>query len=409
MQHTTAPSPSLVLEQPQPRVPPVRRDASEWRVEVAAGEDVQRLPRWQSAFANRRKDRRYYELVEDTIRQGGEYMYLVIRDGAGEVRAIQPFFINDQDLLAGTGPAAQSLARAVRRVWPGFLRIRALTIGCAAGEGHLDAADEASRLRIAQTLAQALEQAARRTRARLIVFKEFTEEDRPALACLAARGYTRLPSMPMTRLRLDFDSYEDYLERALSRNTRSKLRRKFKISAQKAAIEMKVVHDITPYIDDLYPLYLAVYERSKLRFEKLTPEYLCEIGRRMPGKAVFFLWSAGRKIAAFNLCLINGGTICSEYAGFDYSVAFDWRLYHIVTRDLTAWAIANNYEWYRSTGLNYEPKYHLRHELEPLDLYVKHTSPAVNFILKRLLPYLSPARYDPQLQRFSNYKTLYSS
>ena len=57
--------------------------------------------RWGSAFSDSRKHHRYYELVEDTIRQGFDYRYFVIRDALGEVRAVQPFFILDQDLLAG--------------------------------------------------------------------------------------------------------------------------------------------------------------------------------------------------------------------------------------------------------------------------------------------------------------------
>ena len=176
---------------------------------------------------------------------------------------------------------------------------------------------------------------------------------------------------------------------------------------RKMTLEMSIVTDATPYIDEIYPLYLAVYERSKLKFEKLTPAYLREIGRRIPEKTLFFLWRREGKIVAFNLCLTEGDSLCSEYLGFDYAVAFELHLYYIVARDVTALAIANNYKWYRSTGLNYEPKYRLRHDLEPLDLYVKHTSPVLNFILKRTLHFLEPVRYDSLLQRFENYKDLY--
>jgi hypothetical protein len=76
--------------------------------------------------------------------------------------------------------------------------------------------------------------------------------------------------------------------------------------------------------------------------------------------------------------------------------------------DIMVWAIDHRYQWFRSTALNYEPKYHLRHELEPLDLYVKHTSPLMNFMLKRGLRFLEPVRYDRQLRRFKNYMDLYT-
>ena len=38
---------------------------------------------------------------------------------------------------------------------------------------------------------------------------------------------------------------------------RSDLRRKFRDAAAAAPIEMSVVTDVTPIIDDIYPLYLA--------------------------------------------------------------------------------------------------------------------------------------------------------
>ena len=58
-------------------------------------------------------------------------------------------------------------------------------------------------------------------------------------------------------------------------------------------------------------------------------------------------------------------------------------------RDVAAvmnWAIANGYKWLRSTGLSYEPKFRMRHDLDPLDLYVRLRSPLPNAIFGLLLP-----------------------
>jgi hypothetical protein len=380
----------------------------QWSIETASRAQIEHCPGWPPAFASERKDHRYYELVEDTIHQGFDYRYFVLKDEGGEIRAVQPFFMNDQDLLAGTGPKIRNSTGFIRRIWPRFMRMRTLMIGCAAGEGHLGAGDEPSRLLLAEHLGEALRDQARRLKTKLIVFKEFTAADRPMLSSLRGRGFTRIPSMPMTRVSLGFANFENYLSTMVSRAMRSKLRRKYKASARRGSLEMRIVTDITPYIGDIYPLYLAVFERSKLHFEKLTPEYFCEIGRRMPDKALFFLWLYNEKIVSFNLCLVNGKSICTEYLGLDYDVAYDLHLYFIAVRDVMEWAISNGYQWYCSTGLNYEPKYHLRHELDPLDLYVKHTSMVFNFILKAALSFLEPVRYDQMLRRFSNYKDLYT-
>ncbi len=71
-----------------------------WRVEDISGGEVRRSPRWLAAFSEERKDRRYYEVCEETIDQGFDYRYFVLKDESGEICAIQPYFINDQDVLA---------------------------------------------------------------------------------------------------------------------------------------------------------------------------------------------------------------------------------------------------------------------------------------------------------------------
>jgi predicted N-acyltransferase len=213
----------------------------------------------------------------------------------------------------------------------------------------------------------------------------------------------------MVSLDLDYADFDDYLKRGVSRRMRSDLRRKFRDAAAAAPIQMSVVTDVTPFVDEIYPLYLQVYERSTLRFEKLTKEFLCSIGRVMPDKVRFFIWRQSGKPIAFSLSMIHGDAVYAEYLGLDYSVALKLHLYFYAFRDLMTWAIANGYKRYVSTGLNYEPKWHLRFQLYPLDLYVRHTSGILNMALSRILPLLEPTRYDKTLRRFSNYNELWHS
>src|SRR5579885_1023886 len=107
-------------------------------LQVVGRDKLAKLPRWKRAFADKRKDHRYYELVEATLHPEFEYHSFVLRDSCGEVRAIEPFFVLEQDMLAGTIGHFSALAGKIRRLWPSFLRIRTLMVGCVAGEGHLD-------------------------------------------------------------------------------------------------------------------------------------------------------------------------------------------------------------------------------------------------------------------------------
>lgn len=377
------------------------------KIEVYTRRELAQCRYWANAFQSERKDYRYYELVEDTIHPEFEYRYFVIKDDAGKVQAVQPFFVLDQDLLAGIGPKFKMPVNFLRRLFPGFMRLRTLMIGCVAGEGHLDIAEESLRSSHARMLARAVLGHARTLGARLIVLKEFPAKYRASLDCFREHGFARIPSMPMTRLNIDYASFEEYMMRALNSATRTKLRRKFRAAARAPSIEMGVVSDITPFIDEAYPLYLNVYHRSKLHFEKLTKEYFCGLGTRMADKAWFFVWRQNGRIVAFTACMLQGKAFYPEYIGLDYTVALDLHLYHYAYRDMVSWAIANGFKELRSSGLNYDPKLHFRHQLDPIDLYVRHTSFIVNAALKRLLPFVEPTRYDKTLKKFANYHELW--
>lgn len=377
------------------------------RVDIATRSDLEGCRHWLHAFSHARKDRRYYELVEDTIRQGFDYRYFMIKDGSGNVCAIQPFFLLDQDLLAAGGASLTTVADAIRRVWPSFMRLRTLMVGCAAGEGNLDRDGEFLRCADAQLLADVIKGHARDLGARLIVLKEFPAEYRSSLHCFVLQGYTRIPSLPMVSLEIDCKDFEDYMDRKITRRMRSHLRRKFRHAARAAPIEMSVTDDLTPVIDDVYPLYLQVYERSALRFEMLTKDYLCRLGRLMPDKVRFFVWRQSGKIIAFSVALIDGDAICHEYIGLDYSVALRLHLYFYAFRDTMCWSMINGYRYYLSTGLVYDPKWQLRFQLHPLDLYVLHTSRLLNVVLKWVLPLLAPTWQDTTLLKFANYDELW--
>jgi hypothetical protein len=378
-------------------------------VEIFTRRELSNCLRWSSAFAAERKDHRYYEILQDTTHPEFNYGYFAVKDIAGNVSAVQPFFIVDQDLLLAVGSRFGNWFDRIRRLFPRFMRLRTLMVGCVAGEGHLDATDEISRHALARTLAVDIIKHARVLGASLVVLKEFPARYRTCLADFLLHGFTRVPSLPMTRISINYASFDDYMKCALNSATRRKLRRKFQKAEKRPKIEMSLVNDVTPIIDEIYPLYANVYDRSKLHFEKLTKKFFCAVGRVMPDKVQFFIWRQNGRIIGFAECMLHERAFYAEYIGLDYTVALDLHLYHWIYRDMVSWAIANGYKEFRSSGLNYDPKLHLRHLLDPIDLYVRHSSVIANQALKFLLPLLEPTRYDTTLPKFANYDELWSS
>lgn len=362
-------------------------------------------------------DHRYYQVVQHALVADFPLHYLLLLDSSGEFRGLHPFFAVRQDILAGTRGRLAGIARRIRRFIPNFLTLKTLMVGNPAGPATLGlrnfnvGPDDTAWT--ARALSEALQAYARQQRIRVLVFKDFPAGQRHAMKDLthANNGFGRLPSMPMTRLPISsYSSFDDYLQKTLSKSMRKDLRRKFRDSADQA-IHLSVAHDISDCVDEVYGLYLQVFNRARLKFEKLTPEYFLELGRRMPDRVRFFLWrlggSQGRLIAA-SVTLIDPGEETGEralydlYLGMEYPLALDLHLYFLTMRDILAWAIAHRIDAYYSTPLNYDAKLHLRHQLVPQDLYVRHVSPLFNPLFKWAMRFAEPTAHDKILQKFPN-------
>jgi Acetyltransferase (GNAT) domain len=388
-----------------PGVSSARRES--FSISVVSRADLSGCAPWTSTFTDQRKDYRYYEILHDTLWDQFEYRYFAIVDSKGQVRAIQPFFLVDQDILEGLGAERIYWISLIRRVYPRFLKLRALMVGCSAGEAHLAATETLPVDIVAETLSNGIVKQARSLNAQLIVLKEFPSRYRKVLHRFVQCGFARAPSMPMTMLDIGYDSFDTYMVKALKSSTRRKLRKKLEATAGVSDIRMSVADDAASFIDEIYPLYLQVFERSEMQFEKLTKDFFRQLGQRMSDKVRFFAWRRGNMLVAFSLCMVQGDSLYAEYVGFDYTVALDLHLYHYVVRDMISWGISKGYKWFRSSGLNYDPKLHMRHRLDPVDLYVRHTSALANAIFRLALPWIVPARYDATLKLFPNYKELW--
>ncbi|HEV3243361.1 MAG TPA: GNAT family N-acetyltransferase [Chthoniobacterales bacterium] len=356
---------------------------------------------WKHAFQDKCKDHRYYELIDETLANDFEYRYALLEDSSGNIRAIQPIFFVRQNLIEGMRGAFRRIVDLIRKTFPRFLTMRVLMVGCAAGAGELGVCNSNDERWAAEALGATLRNYARENSASLVVFKDFLAGYRSTLSVLSNDGYARVPSMPMTRVALPYQNFDEYLQ-TLGYISRKSLRRKFRKTERAAKIEMEVVNDISPQIDTIYPLYLQVHERSPMKFETLTKEFFCRISQTMPERARFFIWRQSDKIIAFSLCLVCGDTIYDECLGLDYDVALDLHLYFYTMRDVIRWAIDSKLRYYCSGPLNYDPKLHLGHELAPLDLYVLHTRTLLNPIFYFAVKYLEPTRHDPILRKFSN-------
>ena len=71
---------------------------------------------WKSAFQDKCKDHRFYELIEQTLANDFEHRYVLLQDRSGNIRAVQPIFFVRQNLVEGVPGIGKSrlLAEAAK-------------------------------------------------------------------------------------------------------------------------------------------------------------------------------------------------------------------------------------------------------------------------------------------------------
>ena len=79
--------------------------------------------------------------------------------------------------------------------------------------------------------------------------------------------------MPRTMLDIKYDRFDAYMVQALKSSSRTKLRKNLEATAGVSDIRMSVTDDAASFVDEIYPLYLQVFERSRMQFEKLTKDF----------------------------------------------------------------------------------------------------------------------------------------
>src|SRR5437870_12827627 len=234
---------------------------------------------WRRVLSGHSKDHRYYRIIEETLAGQFDHAYLVMRDIVGARLAVQPVFLVKQDILDGLPARVHALFAWPRRFFPSWLRLGMLVAGCSAGDGALDCKEQWA----VEMLIEALAVFARQSGVSVILLKDFPSLYRDDLKVLNAHGYRRIPSMPGCLMDFNFRTFEEYRSKILGRN----MRHKFNKVARMSPVSMEVVSDITSIALEIHALYIQTHQRSKMRFECLTPEFFTRVGREMPESARF--------------------------------------------------------------------------------------------------------------------------
>lgn len=356
---------------------------------------------WNSIFPRIAEGYYFFKTADESLRGQFKPYYIALYESS-QLVCIAPCFIMDYPLDTTIEGFLKKAASWLVDRLPKLFILRTLVCGSQAAEGRIGASD-LTRSDMALTLVEAMDAIAKNEHAKLVAFKDFSDDYSQFFRILMKHGFHRMQSYPSVELEICFSSFEEYLS-SLSRPTRKNLKKKFRQLETLPPIEMEVRSELGELLDQAYTLYLSTLEKSQVQFEHLTKEFFENISLNMPSETRYFLWRINGKLVAFDLCLVSNGTLVDEYIGMDYSVAYTYHLYYLTFRDIVKWCIEHGIKKYESGALNYDPKKRLDFKFIPEYIYARHPNNVMNLLWGILFFFLKPENFDPVLKALKKEK-----
>lgn len=231
-------------------------------------------------------------------------------------------------------------------------------------------------------------------RSRLLILKDLPEDspllsddDRKAgaelLSACKAKGFTLIAGQALAYVPIDFQGADEYLSR-LSSGRRKDIRRKLRARAE---LNVEIIRTGNErfkdpmFLDELYDLYLAVFEQSEIHFDKLTPGFFASVLQDATLDGHLFLYSANEQLIGFNLCFIHNGMLIDKYVGFRYPAARDYNLYFVSWMENLDFAVSRKLSHYVAGWTDPEIKAYLGAKFT----FTHHAVYPRNPLLRRIL------------------------
>ena len=188
--------------------------------------------------------------------------------------------------------------------------------------------------------------------------------------------FNRVQYRACARLRIDFNSVEEYLGR-LSRGARKDLHRKMRVAPQ---VRVNRIRNISPYLDRIYKLYLETVTRGPMALgahNRLFFEKICE---RVTG-AEYSLYFVGEELAAFNLLVVKQAAMVDKFFCMDYGVGRKYNLYVLSWLENVRTCLERNIPLYYAGQGTEKTKAHLGATFIPSFILFRHRRPLFDRLL----------------------------
>lgn len=324
----------------------------------------------------------YLAAIEASGINDCRYFYPVVYDAAGRVLAQACVYTITTDLTQTLPQRWQPLAAVVRRLWPGFLQVKITECASPLVPGHsISIRPGAPRAALLRRLGRVVADLARREGSRLVVFRDFLDAERGDADALFEEGYNRASNMPLARIRVRWNTYEEYLDAMRSRYRKDLKRRLERVErgGQRALRLLRFAEQAALWAEQV----ATMYDRSKsFKRERIGARYYEEIERIPADNRMVLAAERDGHLVAHGLVLFDAEHTVATYFGRDAGPpGNEW--FHLLN-EVIRLGIERGSR-YICLGLgSYDAKSLVGADFEPLHCYARSTLSWVNWLMRRV-------------------------
>lgn len=219
--------------------------------------------------------------------------------------------------------------------------------------------------------------------------KDFYQNKKDWTEGLKANGYLEFSVNPnmLLDIRPSWNTFDDYLG-----DMASKYRTRMKKAQKRAAgvtIREMDADEMQQRLPEMSALYDEVVDEADFKLLKLDISHIVKMKHELGGRFGVIGFFKDDALVTFISYFLHKETLVAGYMGLKHAVNQEYDLYLNVLLKLAETGIAKNMKQvvYGRTAM--EIKSSVGAVPQPMRLYLKHRSPAINFMMRRVVPFLS--------------------
>jgi len=355
---------------------------------------------------------RFFRALESSGVENASYHYVLVYDAESLVgTAVLSSFVVSLDLLLPR--AVQKGCQLVRKLLPGFMRIKVLFCGVpiSFGKHTIACAGKDYAASVVTRVASVMNDLAVRESIRYLCFKEFAQRDLTLCAPLEGLGYFRANSVPRVLLPIRWTSYQDYL-RSMRHGYRRAILSSLQALGQKWRVwppdEAPVAEDVYLRLDDgqrcsaghFHELYVQVMSRTVVKLETLNARFFERLFAEMRNDVKLLLLEKGDRLLGAAVLANYQGTLTFLFVGFDYERRDEYAVYLNLLNGIVRYGIESGWGVIDLGQTSYWLKQRIGGQTEPMHFCLKCRSRWFHSLLKASRRFLFPQTSIPSLRVF---------